>query len=236
MVVKGNFIMSGREITIFIVEGDLISADYLKEFLIKENYNVIDIVDSGEEAIQKCKIIRPDIILMDIMLKGKLSGCEAAVQINHDHPECKIIFLTAFAEPEMIEYAIRSKAYAYLMKPYRKKEILATIEVVLAQNSTLSETKETHLICLKNNFIFDNKAKRLYKKDKEIPLSSKKLKLIELLAKNKGHTVSNEQICMHVWDDMKSNSTLRSLVHRFRSVINDDIITNVSGVGYSINS
>lgn len=223
--------------TIFIVEDDLLSAEYLKEFLIKENYNILDIVDTGEEAVQKCKTVQPDILLMDIMLKGRLSGSEAAVKIKHFHPECKIIFLTAFAEAEMIDYAARSKACAYLMKPYREKEILATIKVVLSQDYIPSETKEeTGLIALKNHFFFDAKRRRLYKDDQEIPLTSKKIRLIELLAKNKNHTVSNEQICMYVWNDMKSNSTLRSLIYRFRSIVGDDIITNVNGVGYSISS
>jgi DNA-binding response OmpR family regulator len=190
--------------TIFIVEDDLLSAEYLKEILIKENYKVFEIVDTGEAAIQKCKTIEPDILLMDIMLKGQLSGNEAAVEIKHYHPNCKIIFLTAFAEPEMIDYAARSKACAYLMKPYREKEILATIQVVLSQDQISTEATETYLI--------------------------------ELLAKNKNHTVSNEQICMYVWNEIKSNSTLRSLIYRFRSIINDDIITNVNGVGYSINT
>ena len=223
--------------TIFIVEDDLFSAEYLKEILIKENYNVLNIVDTGEEAIKKCKILKPDILLMDIMLKGKLSGCEAAIEIKNFHPECKIIYLTAFAEPEMIDYATESKACAYLMKPYREEEILATIKVVLGLDSIPPATKRiTTLIPLKNHFFFDTKHRRLYKDDQEIPLTSKKIRLIELLAKNKNNTVSNEQICMYVWNEMKSNSTLRSLIHRFRSVINDDIITNVNGVGYSVNS
>ena len=219
------------------MEDDLLSAEYLKEFLVHDGYEVLNIVDSAEEAIQECKRIQPDILLMDIMLKGKLSGCEAAVQIKHFHPECKIIFLTAFSEPEMINYAAQSKACAYLMKPYREKEILATIKVVLSQDFIPEEPKEVScLISLKHHFFFDVKHRRLYKNDHEIPLTSQKIRLVEVLAKNRNNTVSNEQICMYVWDEMKSNSTLRSLIHRFRSVINDDIITNVNGVGYSITS
>jgi len=220
--------------TVFIVEDDLLSAQYLKEFLIKENYDVLDIVDTAEEAIQKCKVIKPDIVLMDIMLKGHMSGSEAAVEIEHLHSGCKIIFLTAFAEQEMIDYAVESKAYAYLMKPYREKEILATLKVTLMQDHTPPEEEDPDLIQLKNNFSFNSKHRRLYKGDQEIPLSLKKLKLIELLAKNKNNTVSNEQISMYIWDEIKSNSTIRSLIYRFRSEINDDIITNANGVGYSI--
>jgi DNA-binding response OmpR family regulator len=229
-------ILMKKKNTILIVEDDLLSAEYLKEILIKENYDVLDIVDNGKEAIQQCKILQPDILLMDIMLKRRMSGSEAAVEIEHFHSACKIIFLTAFAEPEMIDYAVESKAYAYLMKPYREKEIIATLQLVLMQDHIHSSEEDMDLIELKNNFIFDSKLKRLYKGDKEIPLSSKKLKLIELLAKNKNHTVSNEQISMYVWNEIKSNSTLRSLIYRFRSDINDDIITNANGAGYSINT
>jgi len=222
--------------TIFIVEDDLLSAEYLKQVLLEKNYDVVGIVDTAEEAIQQCKTLQPDVILMDIMLKGQLSGSEAAIEIRQMQADVKIIFLTAFAETEMIDYAARSKACAYLMKPYREKEILATIQVSLMQESHQEVSIENNLITLKNNFIFDSNLRRLYKGNQEIPLSAKKLKLVELLAKNKNHFISNEQICLYVWNELKSNSTLRSLIHRFRSLINDDIITNVNGVGYSIST
>jgi len=222
--------------TVFIVEDDLISAKILREILQKGGYKILAVVDNAEEAIRKYKTNKADILLMDIMLKGRLSGSEAAIEIRHYHPECKIIFLTAFADPEMIEYAAEAKAYAYLMKPYREKEILATIKMALSQEESPKQEKETNLIELKHGFLFDKAERRLYKNGQEIPLSSKKIKLVELLAKNKNCTVSNEQICMHVWNEIKSNSTLRSLIHRFRSAIDDDIVDNVNGAGYCIHA
>ncbi len=222
--------------TILITEDDLLSAEYLKDILTKEGYEILDIVDSAEEAIEKCKVTEPDILLMDIMLKGKLSGCEAAVEIERRHPKCIIIFLTAYAETEMIDYAVRSKAYAYLMKPYREQEILATIKVALSHDYIDMPKEEEEVIELKNGFFFDTKHRRLHKEGKEVPLPSKKLKLIEFLAKNKNSTVSNEEICMQVWGKLKSNSTLRSLIFRFRVTIGEDIITNVNGAGYNVSS
>lgn len=225
--------------SILIVEDDLLSAEYLKTLLQKAGYEVSAVVKTAEAAIEKCRTEKPDVVLMDIMLKGVLSGSEAAIEIKHEHPEIKIIFLTAYAEPEMIDYAARSKACAYLMKPYREQEILATIQVSLMQNQPMpqaSSEAENSRIRLKHGFVFDSKERRLYKQGKEIPLSAKKLRLVELLARNRDHFISNEQICLYVWNEMKSNSTLRSLIHRFRSLINDDIITNVNGVGYSIHT
>jgi len=225
-----------RKKTVLIVEDDLFSAEYLKKMLTKENFDILGIVDTGEDAIKICERINPDIILMDVILKGALSGAEAAVTIRQLHNSCKIIFLTAYAEAEMVDYASKAQACSYLMKPYRRKEILATIEVALSQEYIQQKTeKQINLISLKNNFFFDIKQKHLYKNDQEIPLSSQKIKLLELLIKNKNITVSNEQISLYVWGELKSNSTLRSLIYRFKSIINDDIITNVNGIGYKIN-
>ncbi len=223
-----------RRRSVFIAEDDLLSAEYLKELLQKEGYHISGVSQSAEETVSECKRLKPDAILMDIMLNGSMSGSEAAVELEHILPESKIIFLTAYAEEEMIEYAVRSKAYAYLMKPYREKEILATLKVALTHEDNGSIEKCDDIIELKNGFIFDTGKRRLLKNGKEVPLTAKKLKLIELLAKNKNCTVSNEQICLEIWSEIKSDNTLRSLVHRFKNVVGEEIITNVNGVGYTV--
>ncbi len=221
---------------VFIAEDDLLSAEYLKQILQKAGYEISGVADNAEETIGECKNSEPDAILMDIMLKGRITGTEAALEISRTLPSCKIIFITAYAEKEMIEYAEMSKAYAYLMKPYRQKEILATLKVALAHNGESRDDKAAGLIELKHGFFFDTSNRRLIKNGKEVPLTSKKLKLIELLAKNKNSTVSNEQICLEVWREIKSDNTLRSLIHRFRNAVGDDIITNVNGVGYTVST
>ena len=221
---------------VFIAEDDLLSAEYLKQILQKAGYEVSGIADNAEDTVKECKKSKPDAILMDIMLKGSITGTEAALQLSRIIPSSKIIFLTAYAEKEMIEYAEMSKAYAYLMKPYREKEILATLKVALTHDGKAEDGCKTGLIELKNGFFFDTVNHRLMKNGKEVPLTSKKLRLIELLAKNKNSTVSNEQICLEVWREIKSDNTLRSLIHRFRNAIGDDIITNVNGVGYTVSA
>ncbi len=121
-----------KELTVLIVEDSLVSAEYLKGILEDEDYNILDVVDTGRKAIQVAHQLKPDIVLMDIMLKDNISGAEAAVAIHQDAPDCKIIFITAYAEKEMIDYADESGAYGYLLKPYREKEILATIRLAFS--------------------------------------------------------------------------------------------------------
>ncbi len=226
--------MINEEIKILIVEDDLISAEYLKEILEKAGYKIVDIVDTGYAAIREAKLLKPDIILMDIMLKDKISGCEAALQIKQNHDLCKIIFVTAHATDEMIEYAIDAEAYGYLMKPYREKEILATIKVALSHDKYQKPQHDTSFVVLQKGCVYDIKQNRLYKNDKEVPLAHKKLKLLQILIEHKNSRVSNEDICQHVWGKQKNDSTLRSLIHRIKTAVGEDIITNLNGQGYMI--
>lgn len=219
---------------IFIVEDDLISAQYLREILEQEGFDVIGSSDTAEGAIEKLRECNVDLVLMDIVLKGAMTGSEAALRLRKMHPECKILFLTAYADDEMIDYAIDANAFAYLMKPYREREIIATIKTALAQPEKKNPSDEK--IVLKNGFVFDRVKKRLEKDGYELPLTPTKLKLIEILALNKNSIVSNEQLAMHIWNKPKDNSTLRSLITRFRITIGDDIITNVNGMGYTISA
>lgn len=224
-----------KEATVLIVEDSLISSEYLQAVLEDADYQVIDTIDTGAGAIKAAKRLRPDIILMDIMLKDNVSGSEAAVVIHQDLPDCKIIFLTAYADEEMITYAEQSHAYAYLVKPYREKEILATLQLALS-NKTKAKTTSPDIIRLTNSFSFNKSTHRLYRDDHEVPLSKNSLRLIELLVKNRNSTVSDEQISQHVWGERRSSNTTRALLHRIRESVDRDLIHNVKGVGYMISS
>jgi len=223
-----------KHATIFIVEDDLVSAHYLKEVLEAEGYIVTGIADNGEDAIERLKQKCVDIVLMDIILKGSTSGSETAILLKREYPACKIIFLTAYADEEMIENAVNAKAVAYLIKPYREKEILATIKLALQQKNRRDVSDKS--IRLKNNFVYNTEKNRLEKNGREVPLSPKKQKLITLLAKNKNHVVSNEQLSLQIWGDNENSGRLRSLISRFKKKIGSDIITNANGLGYMVTS
>ncbi len=220
--------------SVLIVEDELISAEYLKEILVDAGYQVVDIVDNAEAAIRQYKMMTPDLVLMDIMLKGSISGSEAALQIKQYDSEAKIIFLTAYATAEMLDYAVAAEAYGYLMKPYREEEILATIKLLFAHGH---EGKDVHIdesIVLKNGYLYDVRKNRLMKDGEEVSLGKTKLRLVEILARNKNTSVSNEQICTFVWGSYRSDETLRSLIYRLRSIIGAEMIKNINGVGYEI--
>ncbi len=215
---------------ILIIEDDLVAAQYLKTILENEGLHVVGVIDRGREAIERLQECPVDLVLMDIVLKDDISGIEIALH----HPECPVIFLSAFADKEKIDLVADTRASAYLMKPYRKKEIIATVKLALSQNKSTKSPKPLSFIELKGGFRFDFDHDHLEKDSKIIPLPIAKLRLVRLLALHRGNVVSHDSLLSYIWDEPKSSSTLRSLVNRFRSSVDAQLIENVSGLGYRI--
>ena len=225
---------------ILIVEDEVVPANYLKKILELENYVIIDIVSKGIDAIKMAKDKKPDVILMDIMLKDNISGAEAATQIYALIPNIIIIFLTAYSDKEMIDFAVESNAFAYLLKPYRDKEILATLSLAKAKyeerKSRVSNTEkysDTKII-LVDKYMYDIKLHRLFKNNKEVKLSKKELKLIDVLCKYKNISVELDVLMKSIWDNIISEQALRSLICRVREKTSHNLIINNNGFGYSI--
>ncbi len=115
---------------VLIVEDEVVVALDIQRILAKLGYSVAAVVNTGEKAISMAMSENPDIILMDICLKSKMDGIEAARQIrsNSDIP---IVFLTAFAEEDKLERAKQIMFYGYLLKPIQEREIKVTLEMAL---------------------------------------------------------------------------------------------------------
>jgi len=226
-----------QTLKIVIVEDELIAAEFLKEILEETGAEVIDIVDTGKEAVEVCLEKEPDIIFMDVMLGDNISGCEAAVEISRKNRHSKIIFLTAYMDEEMIDYAAQSGAVGYLTKPYNKSQIIATLKLATTGKDTAVKEHSVERpakIYLKNDYVYYTKENRLLKNDKEVELGPVALKLIELLCTQVGISISNTQIAMHVWGKEVNDRTLRSLMFRIRTATDGELIKNVSGTGYMI--
>ena len=223
-----------------IVEDELIAAEFLKDILEREGVEVVDVVDTGKDAISLCIKEKPDVVFMDIMLRDSISGSEAAVEISRRVPGIRIIFLTAYSDPEMIDYAVESKAAGYLSKPYNETEIIATMRLALARHqqseasADTAKTDEQEYIDLIDSYTYNTRYNRLLKDGNEVEIGPKALKLIRLLCRHPDVSVSNEQIMLHVWGEIVNDKTLRSLLFRIRAATSDTLIKNVSGTGYMI--
>ena len=115
---------------ILIVEDEGILAIELKEKLEKLGYNVPAIASTGAEAIELAAKHKPDLILMDIVLKGEMDGIEAANKIR-SILKVPIIYLTAYADDGTVKRAKITEPFGYLVKPYNEKELQIALEMAL---------------------------------------------------------------------------------------------------------
>lgn len=115
---------------IFIVEDEFVIAKDIKRCLIKYGYSVVAIASSGEKAIERALELKPDLILMDIVLSGKMDGIEAAKEIQSGL-DVPIIYLTACIDKTILERAKMTGTYGYMLKPFEDKELYSTIEMAL---------------------------------------------------------------------------------------------------------
>ncbi|MGF1491357.1 MAG: EAL domain-containing protein [Microcoleaceae cyanobacterium] len=115
---------------VMIVEDELIVAENVAKNLKKFGYSVSAIVDSGEAAVQTARTNQPDMVLMDIMLQGNMDGVEAAGEI-HRQLQIPVIYMTAYGDDTTLERTKKTEPYGYLIKPFKPRDMRATIEVAL---------------------------------------------------------------------------------------------------------
>lgn len=129
-------------IKIILVEDELLIAKETARQLKKLGYEVIDIVSSGADAIKSVCSNQPDLILMDIAIKGSMNGIETAQQINAIN-NVPIVYLTAYADDATIEAAASTGSFGYLVKPFNSRELNATIKIVVNKHQEQSIIQES---------------------------------------------------------------------------------------------
>src|SRR5437016_2365060 len=105
---------------ILIVEDEGIVATDIAERLQRLDYSIAGIVSTGEEALQKVEAEKPELVLMDIQLRGKIDGIEAAEKIRGRF-KIPVVFLTANSDPTTFQRAKISQPFGYLLKPFDEK-------------------------------------------------------------------------------------------------------------------
>ena len=128
---------------ILIVEDERMIAEDIKHTLVHFNYKVIGIISEGEDALKKLEKLSPDLVLMDIKLKGKLNGIEAGTIITNKY-DIPIIFVTAYADDKTINQATSASPYGFILKPFNSKEIHAVIEMTIVKHKAKKILEESN--------------------------------------------------------------------------------------------
>jgi len=130
---------------IFIVEDEMIISKDIERTLVSLGYEVVGHAVSGASAIERTLETRPDLVLMDIHLKGELDGIETAQIIGGKFP-VPIVYLTAFADAATIARAKETMPFGYLLKPFEERELQTAIEMALYKHRAESQLAQNRAL------------------------------------------------------------------------------------------
>ena len=130
---------------ILIVEDEAIVAMVIKRRLTNMGYIVSGVASTGNDAITKVEGTFPDLVLMDIMLKGHMDGIEAANEIRKRF-SIPIIYLTAYSDESTLERAKLTEPYGYIIKPFTEHDLSTNIEIAIHKHMKEMEQKSLRTI------------------------------------------------------------------------------------------
>jgi CheY-like chemotaxis protein len=117
--------------SIMVVEDEGVVSIDIRNILRRSGYDIAAVAFLGEEAVKKAEEVHPDLVLMDIGLKGEIDGIEAAKMIRERH-QIPVVFLTGFADENTLAKAREADPSGFIIKPINEEELRKTIEEALS--------------------------------------------------------------------------------------------------------
>ncbi len=218
---------------ILVVEDDTSLARLLTDNLVYEGFTV-DCVDNGVDAIRRARTVRPDMVLLDLMIP-QLNGFEVCRTLSATRDHIPIIVLTARSNEQDKIRGLGLGADDYITKPFSLQELLARIQAVLRRTQRMVESIQFE------DVVVDFRRMTATKRSQPILLTNRELALLQYLAEREGKVVSREELLRAVWgyDEPPLTRTVDIFVGRLRRKIEDNpqvprFIRTMHGEGYSL--
>lgn len=217
---------------ILIVEDDPSIAIGLEDNLKMEGFTPV-VARDGEEALEKVKADKPDLIILDVMLP-KITGLDVCRKLKTQGIKTPIIILSALGHEADKVRGLELGADDYVTKPFSPKELVMRIKTVLRRAQSTKEDQDVYKF---GALAADFKKYQVLKAGKEIKFTSAEYKILKLLFANEGDPVSRHMILGDIWSEDVTTRTVDTHIWNIREKLEDDpknpkhIIT-VHRIGY----
>ena len=230
--------MAGEKILIIDDEYEII--EFVQFYLQKENYEVIS-AQSGKEGLEKARIEKPSLIILDIMLPD-VDGVELCLQLRRES-NVPILFLSCKSEDIDKAFALSAGGDDYVTKPFSPIELVARVKAHLRRNRFFVGEKKENEIIRRSDLEIHINTHEVFVKGKPVKLSAKEFEILSILMKNPRRIYSIEQLYEMVWKSDSLCGDARAVIvyiGNIRKKIEEDsskpkYILNVRGVGYKFN-
>ncbi|MRG47763.1 response regulator [Chitinophaga sp. SYP-B3965] len=214
---------------ILVVDDEMDILEIISYNLKSAGYETVTAKD-GLEAIQKAKIFRPDLIMLDIMMPNK-NGIDTCKEIRKlpEFKETMVLFLTALNDEKSEIEGLEMGADDYIAKPIKPKLLVSRINALFRRLNKVEE-QQMHL----GDLIIDREKFTVTYKGVEIVLAKKEFELLTLLASKPGRVFLRNEILNQVWgtEVIVGDRTIDVHIRKIRQKLGVDLITTVKGVGY----
>ncbi|RAJ04151.1 two-component system alkaline phosphatase synthesis response regulator PhoP [Chitinophaga skermanii] len=214
---------------ILVVDDEADILEIISYNLKSAGYDTVTAKD-GIEAVQKAKIFRPDLIMLDIMMPNK-NGIDTCKEIRKipEFKDTMVLFLTALNDEKSEIDGLNMGADDYIAKPIKPKLLVSRINA-LFRRLNKQEEKTMQL----GDLIIDREKFTVTYKGQEIILAKKEFELLQLLASKPGRVFLRNEILNQVWgtEVIVGDRTIDVHIRKIRQKIGIDLITTVKGVGY----
>ncbi len=218
---------------IIIIEDDTLIAYHIETCAQNLGHNILGSFDEATSALTFIADNRPDFVFMDIELNGPMDGIQCARILKSDYA-IPSLFVTSHSETQTITEATGLDPLNFLSKPFTDKNIEAAIalaSIALKKHQPTATTSDRTL----GKYTFNSEHNTLKLKDRTIDLTKNEIKLLSLLFKNLGNTVSNEEIQSYIWEGKApSSAAFRKHISRTNEKLLEINIVSDKGVGYSL--
>ena len=218
-----------KDLNVLYAEDEDFIRENTSEALKFMGFNVTS-VSNGEEAYNKYIENRPDIIIADIEMPN-IDGLSFVQKVRKNDSHTQIIITTAYTNTEYFLKAVELNLVKYLLKPISLKDLKIAIDKSI---KNLEYNNENRSIYFNEQDYYNMAEKCLYVNKKVVRLDFHEREFLELLLKNYNKVVSYEKMQEDIWDGNMSSAAVRSLVRNLRKKLPENVIENISKIGYRI--
>jgi two-component system, OmpR family, response regulator VanR len=227
-MIKNMFLL--KEKSVLLAEDDMITRTQTAEIL-EMLFAKVYTAANGEEAYNIYEDESPDFIISDIKMP-KNDGIQFIQKIRRHNYTIPILFMSSFAEQEMLLSATNLSIDGYLIKPVELEKLTFAICKALQRTN-----KSEGLIVLGKNLFYNSATKELYHEGTVVSLGVKEQELLTLLLNKRHTTITKNEIAKALWPlDPICESAIKNIVLRLRKKLGLNIIISVRGIGYRLDT
>lgn len=221
---------TNQNFKILVVDDEPDILEFIEYNLKREGYEVF-LASNGQEGIDKATEIKPDLIILDVMMPV-LDGIETCRRLREDDKfkDTFIVFLTARSEEYSEIAGFNVGADDYIAKPIKPRVLISRINAILRRKAPAESSDSISI----GNIEIDRESFTVRKDGVAIPMAKKEFELLHLLAGKPGKVFTRENILEKVWGDdvLVVDRTIDVHIRKIREKLGDNYISTVKGVGY----